>query len=115
MKLERRRSSIEIIADILRLGEAGKTEIMYSVNMSFFQLQKYLKYLLELGLIDKVTVGNPTITYRVTEKGVRLLHNIEAILKILEFTDDDSINDLLRLSTAGQREKEREKELEHVR
>jgi len=110
MKLERRRSSIEIIADILRLGEAGKTEIMYSVNMSFFQLQKYLKYLLELGLIDKVTVGNPTITYRVTEKGVRLLHNIETILKTLEITDDDSIDDLLRLSSAEQREKE----LEHV-
>jgi|WetSurMetagenome_2_1015567.scaffolds.fasta_scaffold00638_12 predicted transcriptional regulator len=110
MKLERRRSSIEIIADILRLGEAGKTEIMYSVNMSFFQLQKYLKYLLQLELIDKVTVGNPTITYRVTQKGVRLLHNIDNILKILEIADDDSIDDLLRLSSIEQREKE----LEHA-
>lgn len=92
MKVERRRSSIEIIADILRLGEAGKTEIMYSANMSFFQLQKYLKYLLEIGLIDRVTVGNPTVTYRVTQKGLKLLRNIDSILKILEIRDDDEFN-----------------------
>ncbi len=97
MKLERRRSSIEIIADILRLGEAGKTEIMYSANMSFFQLQKYLKFLLQLELIDKVTVGNPIVTYRVTDKGVRLLQNIDSILSILEINEDADIGDFIKL------------------
>lgn len=87
--MERRRSSIEVIADILRLGEAGKTEIMYSANMSFFQLQKYLKFLLELRLIDKVTVGNPTVTYRVTRKGLKLLKSIDAILGTLELREED--------------------------
>ncbi len=87
--MERRRSSIEVIADILRLGEAGKTEIMYSANMSFFQLQKYLKYLLELRLIDRVTVGNPTVTYRVTRKGLKLLKSIDAVLETLELREED--------------------------
>lgn len=87
--MESRRSSIEVIADILRLGEAGKTEIMYSANMSFFQLQKYLKFLLELRLIDKVTVGNPTVTYRVTRKGLKLLKSIDAILVTLELREED--------------------------
>ncbi len=89
MKLERRRSSIEVIADMLRLGEAGKTEIMYSANMSYFQLQKYLNFLLELKLIDKVTMGNPSVTYRVTDKGLRLLRSIDSILEILEFKEAD--------------------------
>ena len=84
MKINNRRSNIEIIADMLRLGEAGKTEIMYSANMSYFQLQKYLNFLLDLNLIDKVTVGNPSVTYRVTKKGFRLLRNIDSILQILE-------------------------------
>jgi predicted transcriptional regulator len=97
MKIERRRSSIEIIADILRLGEAGKTEIMYSANMSFFQLQKYLKFLIQLELIDKVTVGNPIVTYRVTEKGVKLLQNIDSILNILEINEDADIGDFIKL------------------
>ncbi len=89
MKLERRRSSIEVIADMLRLGEAGKTEIMYSANMSYFQLQKYLNFLLELKLIDKITMGNPSVTYRVTKKGLRLLRSIDSILEILEFKEAD--------------------------
>ncbi len=87
--IERRRSSIEVIADMLRLGEAGKTEIMYSANMSYFQLQKYLKFLLELKLIDRVTVGNPVVTYRVTRKGLKLLRHIDDILEILEFKEKD--------------------------
>ena len=86
--MARRRSSIEVIADILRLGEAGKTEIMYSANMSYAQLQKYLKFLLQLGLIDRVTVGNPVVTYRVTRKGLRLLRSIDAVLEILELKEE---------------------------
>ena len=85
MRLERRRSSIEVIADMLRLGEAGKTEIMYSANMSYFQLQKYLNFLLEMKLIDKVALGNPSVTYRVTKKGHKLLKSIDSILEMLEF------------------------------
>ncbi len=84
LNIDRRRSSIEVIADMLRLGEAGKTEIMYSANMSYYQLQKYLNFLLQLRLIDKVTVGNPVVTYRVTRKGLRLLKSIDGILEILE-------------------------------
>ena len=89
MKIERRRSSIEVIADMLRLGEAGKTEIMYSANMSYSQLQKYLNFLLQLGLVNKVTVGNPIVTYRVTRKGLRLLRNIDGILEMLELVEED--------------------------
>lgn len=88
LNIDRRRSSIEVIADMLRLGEAGKTEIMYSANMSYFQLQKYLKFLLDLKLIDKVTVGNPMVTYRVTKKGLRLLRSIDSILEILESREE---------------------------
>ena len=87
--MERRRSNIEVIADMLRLGEAGKTEIMYSANMSYFQLQKYLSFLLERGLIDKVTLGNPSVTYRVTQKGLRLLRSIDAILETLGLREED--------------------------
>ncbi|MDD4873661.1 MAG: winged helix-turn-helix domain-containing protein [Dehalococcoidales bacterium] len=91
MNLDRRRSSIEIIADMLRLGEAGKTEMMYSVNMSYFQLQKYLNFLLERELIDKVKLGNPSVTYRVTAKGLDLLRSIDAVLTTLELRENEDI------------------------
>ena len=83
--MNHRRSNIEVIADILRLGEAGKTEIMYSANMSYRQLQKYLDFMVESGFLDKIVVPNPGIKYKVTKKGLRLLQSIEPILEQLGF------------------------------
>ena len=87
--MNRRRSNIEIIADMLRVGEngAGKTEIMYSANMSYAQLQKYLGFMLSHGFINKVKVGNPSVTYQVTNKGGELLKNINCIMEVLEFSN----------------------------
>ena len=91
--MNRRRSNIEIIGDMLRVGEngAGKTEIMYSANMSYSQLQKYLNFLISHGFIDRVAVGNPVVTYRVTESGLSLLKSIETVLEVLEFRDADDL------------------------
>ncbi|OIP26217.1 MAG: hypothetical protein COT13_04715 [Chloroflexi bacterium CG08_land_8_20_14_0_20_45_12] len=93
MRMNRRRSNIEIIADMLRVGEngAGKTEIMYSANMSYAQIQKYLAFLLSHGFINKVEVGNPIVTYQVTEKGIELLRNIDNITEVLEFRDGNEM------------------------
>jgi predicted transcriptional regulator len=87
MIVNQRRSNIEIIADMLRVGEngAGKTEIMYSANMSYAQIQKYLGFLLSHGFIHKVKVGNPVITYQVTDKGLGLLKNIDGVMEVLGF------------------------------
>jgi predicted transcriptional regulator len=89
--MSRRRSNIEIIGDMLRVGEngAGKTEIMYSVNMSYTQIQKYLGFLIGHGFIDKLHVGNPSVTYQVTGTGMSLLRSIDAVLEVLEFKDTD--------------------------
>jgi predicted transcriptional regulator len=90
--MNRRRSNIEIIADMLRIGEngAGKTEIMYSANMSYAQIQKYLGFLLSHGFINKVKLGNPSVSYQVTEKGGELLRNIEGIVEVLEFRNGNN-------------------------
>lgn len=89
MRLNRRRSDIEIIADMLKVGEngAGKTEIMYSVNMSYRQIQKYLGYLMGQGLIDKMKMGNPSVTYQVTDSGLKLLQLISSIKEMLGLDD----------------------------
>jgi predicted transcriptional regulator len=85
MRINRRRSNIEIIADMLRVGEngAGKTEIMYSANMSYTQIQKYLRFLMDQNLVCRVEMGNPIVTYQVTEKGLKLLRSIDNIINML--------------------------------
>jgi len=77
---------------MLRVGEngAGKTEIMYSANMSYAQIQKYLGFLLSHGFINKVKVGNPVVTYQVTNKGGELLKNIDSVVEVLEFRNGNN-------------------------
>jgi len=74
---------------MLRVGEngAGKTEIMYSANMSYSQIQKYLGFLMSHGFIDKVEVGNPVVTYQVTELGLKLLKSIDSVMEMLGWLD----------------------------
>ncbi len=83
MEMNRRRSNVEVIADILRLGEAGKTEIMYSANMSYRQIQKYLAFLVSEGFLEQYVVPNPGVKYRTTPKGLQLLMNIDNVVGML--------------------------------
>ncbi len=88
--VSKRRSNIEIIADMLRVGEngAGKTEIMYSANMSYSQIQKYLNYLVSQGFIGKVEMGNPVVTYQLTDSGLKLLKTIDNLIEMLGMNEE---------------------------
>lgn len=47
------RSSLEISADILQIAQVGaiKTRIMFGANLSYAQIQGYLKQLIDQGLL----------------------------------------------------------------
>jgi predicted transcriptional regulator len=85
LKIDHRRSSLEVMADILRLGKASKTDIMYGVHLSHRQLKKYLSRMVELGLIDEIGTDHRSMTYSVTRKGLRLLRNIDSVLEELRW------------------------------
>ena len=86
MRVNQRRSNIEIIAEMLKVGEngAGKTKIMYNANLSYTQIQKYLGFLTSQGFINKMEMGNPSVTYQVTENGLKLLESIHTLMAMLE-------------------------------
>ena len=90
MKMNRRRSSFEIIDEMLKVGEngAGKTRIMYNANLSYTQIQKYLGFLLSQGFIEKMEMGNPSVTYHVTESGSKLMEGINSLVGMLGLDDD---------------------------
>jgi predicted transcriptional regulator len=81
----KRRSNIEIIADMLRVGEngAGKTEIMYTANMSFSQIQRYLRYLVDQGFVNRVQMDHTVAAYQVTDTGMKLLKAIDTLMDML--------------------------------
>jgi predicted transcriptional regulator len=93
MMVTRRRSNIEIIAEMLKVGEngAGKTRIMYNANLSYTQIQKYLGFLMNEGFIDKVQVGNPSVNYHITDKGLKLLQSIHSVFEMLGMDNEDGL------------------------
>jgi predicted transcriptional regulator len=87
----RRRSSVEIIADMLRVGEkgAGKTEIMYSANMSYNQNEKYMDYLITEGFLNKINLGNSVVAYKVSDSGLKLLKTIDTLMGMLNTSSEE--------------------------
>ena len=79
-----KRSNLEVMADILRLGEASKTEIMHGANMSYYQVQKYLGYMVDQGLLERFEGPNSGVKFRPTPKSRDLLKRIDGVLEVLE-------------------------------
>ena len=78
---------------MLKIGEngAGKTRIMYNANLSYSQIQKYLGFLTAHGFIGKLQIGNPSVTYQVTESGQKLLNSINSVVEMLGLGDDNEL------------------------
>ena len=82
-----RRSEFEIIGEILSLAKDGtkKTRILYQTNLSYTQLQCYLSYLLESNILE-IQNNNSVKIYKTTEKGLRIMSNLEKVIKELTST-----------------------------
>jgi predicted transcriptional regulator len=71
MKYRSRTDIIGLLLDAANGGGATKTKLMYTAYLSFTQLKEYLTLLVGNDLIE-YEVGR--MTYRTTQKGMRLLH-----------------------------------------
>ncbi len=86
--VNRRRSQIEILNDILLISKEGakKTDILYKGNFSYKQLQEYLGYMIEKEILKEIYVednGNSCRIYRPTEKGIDFLEDSNRLLEKL--------------------------------
>ena len=78
----RYRSRAEIIATLLKAGVRGasKTKLMYSAMLSYEQLQAYMKFTQEKGLIAQ---DGELPRYATTAKGMRFLERYAKIGHLL--------------------------------
>ena len=72
----RNRTRVEILSSILDVAGRGalKTHIMYKANLSHRQLEKYLEFLKQNGLLEEVL--DPVVgvrLYQATQKGIDFL------------------------------------------
>ena len=83
--LHKRRDHLFIMAEILEVAIDGalKIQVMYRANLSFAQLNEYLKLMLELKLLESVK-NTERILYKTTSKGVRYLQSYREIRDLLK-------------------------------
>ena len=81
---ENNRGKLEIMADVVYLSTSGikKTHIMYKANLSYDQINRYLRVLLKLEFIE-VAIDDGTVIYRATEKGRLFLHYYNMMRKTM--------------------------------
>jgi predicted transcriptional regulator len=89
----KRRDKLCIIAEILGIAKEGtlKTQIMYKANLSFAQLNDYLKFMLTIKLIEKLNSKGKEV-YVTTEKGLDFLQRQCELNELLKTEDDKPKN-----------------------
>jgi len=80
----KRRDRLYIMAEILDIARDGalKTQIMYKANLSFSQLNTYLKLLLETQLLEILKRNRKTI-YKTTKRGVEYMQSYKEVIETL--------------------------------
>ncbi len=83
--IHKRRDHLFIMAEILEVAMDGalKTQVMYRANLSFAQLNEYLKLMLDLKLLEMIKNSDRTL-YKTTAKGVRYLQSYREIRDLLK-------------------------------
>jgi predicted transcriptional regulator len=89
----KRRDKLCIIAEILEIAKEGtlKTQIMYKANLSFAQLNEYLKFMLKIQLIEKVANAGKDV-YITTEKGLDFLQRQCELTEMLKTEEEKPRN-----------------------
>ena len=89
----KRRDKLCIIAEILEIAKEGtlKTQIMYKANLSFAQLNEYLKFMLNIKLIEKIVIGGKDV-YISTEKGLDFLQRQCELTELLKTEEEKPRN-----------------------
>jgi predicted transcriptional regulator len=91
----KRRDKLRIIAEILDIAKDGtlKTQIMYKANLSFAQLNEYLKFMQKINLIRKVADRGKEV-YVATAKGMDFLQRQNELTQLLKGDERDSKNEV---------------------
>jgi len=77
------RSRSEIISNILRVvasSKATKTRLMYGAQLSYTQIEEYMGFILQQGLINQVPETN---LYQLSEKGMQYLNLSDELSQLL--------------------------------
>jgi predicted transcriptional regulator len=80
----KRRDKLIIMMDILKISkkQTSKTNIMFMANLSFSQLDGYIDFLVNRGLLGVLSSGG-RVGYKVTQKGLEFIERQQQVIGML--------------------------------
>ena len=87
-----KRTSIEIVQEILRMQGKKKTHIMYETSLTYPQTIRYLQYLTERGLIEVGSDLKGKQIYLTTQTGQELLRHLDVAMQYLGLGESREIS-----------------------
>ena len=84
----KRRDKLVIMMDILSIATKGapKTRIMIKANLSYSQLNEYISFLINHGLLEE-TLINGKVVYKPTVKGMEFIEKEQDVLCMVSEVD----------------------------
>lgn len=83
---------------VSKFGPTQKTHLMYKSNLSFDQLQKYIKLLTEKGLLEEMNHSERK-SYHTTEKGILFVQEFQKLEALQSVPIFNEIGEELSLNT----------------
>jgi predicted transcriptional regulator len=88
MLANRRRSTSEVLKEILLSSPATKSNIRYSVGLNLRQAKRYLPHLIDEGYLRLAEDERGSAIYEISDKGKKLLQILSDLSEMTELTDE---------------------------
>ena len=86
--MPRRRWFFQVLRDMMAIGAGTEADFMYAGRINSRQLNRYLEFLLNYGLVEKDASENNSAIYRLTPRGRVALSKLQGIIDLLGVDDD---------------------------
>ena len=78
-----RRTSPEVLKEILSAGPATKSSIRFTVGLSYSQAERYLPYLIAEGFL-RIGADDKGRIYEISPKGRKLLQHLSELSQMMD-------------------------------
>jgi predicted transcriptional regulator len=88
MLANRRRSTSEVLKEILLSSPATKSNIRYSVGLNLNQAKRYLPHLIDEGYLRLATDERGSSIYEISSKGKKLLQILSDLSEMTDLEEE---------------------------
>ncbi len=87
MRLNKRRTALEVLQAILNVVPATRTDVRMAVGMNYSQAERYMVFLVDGGYLESRKLDRAT-RYFITGKGQRLLALLAEVSELVDSEDE---------------------------